>query len=350
MPIRRAGALTRLATGPTATPPALPLLFSLLSLFSLFSLPAFAAGAGAAAAQDSSAQDAPPPAQDAPALRITFLDVGQADAIVVRAPEGQVALIDAGRGAPLGLLAEMGIEGIDLLVATHPHADHIGGMAGVLDAIPVRFYMDNGQPHTTATYAHLLRTLQRHTEVTYLAAEPRAISLGSARIDVLPLPAADAEDLNDRSVGLVVTYGSFRALLSGDSEVGELGHFLARGVVPDVTLLKAPHHGSDNGFTGEFLAAARPEAVVVSVGTNSYGHPRQEAMSAYAAVAEGVYRTDLHGHVTVLGYEDGRFEVFSGADLVAEGRERGDAVWNNDGDMATLYDRSGTVVLRYTYE
>jgi hypothetical protein len=90
--------------------------------------------------------------------------------------------------------------------------------------------------------------------------------------------------------------------------------------------------------------------VVVSVGTNSYGHPRQEAMSAYAAVAEGVYRTDLHGHVTVLGYPDGRFEVFSGADLVAEGRERGSAVWNNDGDTATLYDRSGTVVLRYTYE
>ena len=317
----------RLATGPTATPPTLPLLFLLLSLFAL---PEFAAGPGAAAAQDSpaqdsSSQDAPPSAQDAPALRITFLDVGQADAIVVRAPEGQVALIDAGQSAPLGLLAEMGIDGIDLLVATHPHADHIGGMAGVLDAIPVRFYMDNGQPHTTATYAHLLRTLQRHTEVTYLAAEPRAVSLGSARIDVLPLPAGEAEDLNDRSVGLVVTYGSFRAFLSGDSEVGELGHFLARGVVPDVTLLKAPHHGSDNGFTGEFLAAARPEAVVVSVGTNGYGHPRPEAMSAYAAVAEGVYRTDLHGHVTVLGYEDGRFEVFSGADLVAEGRERGDA-------------------------
>jgi competence protein ComEC len=299
-------------------------------LLSLFALPEFAAGPGAAAAQDSpvqdsSSQDAPPSAQDAPALRVTFLDVGQADAIVVRAPEGQVALIDAGQSAPLGLLAEMGIDGIDLLVATHPHADHIGGMAGVLDAIPVRFYMDNGQPHTTATYAHLLRTLQRHTEVTYLAAEPRAVSLGSARIDVLPLPAGEAEDLNDRSVGLVVTYGSFRAFLSGDSEVGELGHFLARGVVPDVTLLKAPHHGSDNGFTGEFLAAARPEAVVVSVGTNGYGHPRPEAMSAYAAVAEGVYRTDLHGHVTVLGYEDGRFEVFSGADLVAEGRERGDA-------------------------
>ena len=263
--------------------------------------------------------------QDEPFVQITFLDVGQADAIVIRAPEGQTALIDAGRSDPLQLLRDMGIDQIDLLVATHPHADHIGGMTAVLNAMPVRFYMDNGQPHTTATYQRLLFTLQRQTDMTYLAAEPRTISLGSVQLEVLPLPPIDAVDHNNRSVGLVLRFGSFTAFLSGDSEVQELTHFLAQGVVPDVTLLKAPHHGSANGFTRDFLQTSRPEVVVISVGGNNYGHPRPEAVYAYEAVAEGVYRTDFHGHVTVRGYEDGRYEVLAGLQEVGSGRERGDA-------------------------
>ena len=270
----------------------------------------------------SSAQRAP---QEDPFVQITFLNVGQADAVIIRAPEGQTALIDAGRSDPLQLLNDMDIDQIDLLVATHPHADHIGGMADVLNAMPVRFYMDNGQPHTTATYRRLLFTLQQLTDVTYLAAEPRKISLGSAELEVLPLPAIDAVDHNDRSVGLVLRFGAFTAFLSGDSEVQELTHFLRAGVVPDVTLLKAPHHGSDNGFTPDFLQTSRPEVVVISVGSNSYGHPRPEALYAYETVAEGVYRTDFHGHVTVLGYEDGRYEVLAGQDIVASGRERAEA-------------------------
>ena len=254
-----------------------------------------------------------PPHPD-PSVQITFLDVGQADAVLIRAPDGQTALIDAGRTNPVYLLRDMGIDNIDLLVATHPHADHIGGMVDVLNAIPVRFYMDNGQPHTTATYRSLLSTLQQRTDITYLAAKPRTISLGSAEIEVLPLPPMNGVDHNNRSVGLVFRFGSFTAFLSGDSEVQELTHFLRQRVVPDVTLLKAPHHGSDNGFTRDFLQTSRPEVVVISVGGNSYGHPRPEALYAYEAVAEGVYRTDLHGHVTILGYEDGRYEVLAGQD------------------------------------
>ena len=260
--------------------------------------------------------------QDDPYVQITFLDVGQADAVVIRAPEGQTALIDAGQSEVLQLLREMGIGEIGLAVATHPHADHIGGMADVLNGLPVRFYMDNGQPHTTATYRRLLQTLQEQTDITYLAAEPRTISLGSAELEVLPLPPPDPDDLNNRSVGLVLRFGSFTAFFSGDSEIEELTHFLALGVVPDVTLLKAPHHGSDNGFTPDFLQASRPEVVVISVGDNTYGHPRREALDAYEGVAEGVFRTDRSGHVTVLGYADGRYVVLSGQDTIASGCER----------------------------
>jgi beta-lactamase superfamily II metal-dependent hydrolase len=162
----------------------------------------------------------------------------------------------------------MGVEQVDLLVASHPHADHIGGMLDVLNAMPVRFFMDNGQPHTTATYRGLMSALEAREDIVYLQATPRTLSLGSAEIEVLPFPPYGT-DINDRSVGLVIRYGRFTAFLSGDSERGELDHFVSAGAVPDVTLLKAPHHGSDNGFTPGFLRAARPDLVVISVGDNS---------------------------------------------------------------------------------
>jgi beta-lactamase superfamily II metal-dependent hydrolase len=244
----------------------------------------------------------------APALEITFLDVGQGDAVLVRAPEGQTALVDAGPDAPLGALAALGVGRIDLLVATHPHADHIGGMADVLGSLPVRFYMDNGQPHTTATYRNLLALLERRTDVTYLAAEPRTVSLGSVAVEVVPLPPLDVEH-NNRSVALVVRFGSFRAFLSGDSETEELSWLVEQGAVPDVTLLKAAHHGSDNGVTRPFLDRARPEVVVISVGNNGYGHPMRGALAMYSSYARSIYRTDLHGAVTVRGYQDGSYEV-----------------------------------------
>jgi beta-lactamase superfamily II metal-dependent hydrolase len=255
----------------------------------------------------------------APAVEIAFLDVGQGDAVLVRAPEGQTALVDAGADAPLDELAARGIAQIDLLVATHPHADHIGGMLDVLSQIPVRFYMDNGQPHTTATYRDLLATLERRTDVTYLAAEPRTVNLGSVALDVLPLPPLEVEH-NNRSVGLVVRFGAFRAFLSGDSETEELTWLLEHDAVPDVTLLKAPHHGSDNGFTRPFLERSSPEVVAISVGQNSYGHPGRDALAAYTTIAREVYRTDLHGTVTVRGYADGSYEVVTDARPVARAR------------------------------
>ncbi|HKJ00821.1 MAG TPA: MBL fold metallo-hydrolase, partial [Longimicrobiales bacterium] len=245
-------------------------------------------------------------------IRLTFLDVGQGDAVLVRSPTGQTALIDAGRdGDVVPLLRSLDVEEIDLLVATHPHADHIGGMPGVLAAIPVRFFMDNGQPYTTATYRALLAALEARPDITYLQATPRTVSMGDAEIQVLALPPPGTP-ANDRSVGLVIRYGSFTAFLSGDSERAELTYFLNAGAVPDVDVLKAPHHGSDNGFTADFLRAARPQVVVVSVGSNAYGHPMPGALAAYASVAAEVHRTDREGSITVEGFSDGTFRVFAG--------------------------------------
>jgi beta-lactamase superfamily II metal-dependent hydrolase len=265
------------------------------------------------------------PAQVDESVRITFLDVGQGDAVLIQSPEGQTALVDAGWSSPLTDLRALDVDELDLLVATHPHADHIGGMADVINSIPVRFYMDNGQTHTTATYQGLASTLQQRTDITYLIAESRSISLGSVEIEVLPLLPVTSTDFNNRSVGLVVRYGEFAAFLSGDSEIEELSFWTQQDVVPDVTVLKAAHHGSYNGFTSEFLEDAEPEVIAISVGSNTYGHPHAEALEAYTSAAETVLRTDLDGQITIVGYEDGRYEVVLGEEVTAmvQGRSVG---------------------------
>jgi beta-lactamase superfamily II metal-dependent hydrolase len=247
-------------------------------------------------------------------VEVIFLDVGQGDAVLIRAPEGQTALIDAGPGGDAtAALAALGVSSLDLLVASHPHADHIGGMLRIIESMPVRFYMDNGQPYTTVTYSRVMQALQRRPEITYLEAVPRTLQLGSVSIEVLPLPADDGSNPNNQSVALVVGYGAFKAFLSGDSEMDELMHFVRSGAAVDVTLMKAPHHGSSDAVSEAFLAVARPEVVVISVGDgNTYGHPSASALTAYPRAGAQVFRTDRHGQVTVSGYDDGTYEVTVG--------------------------------------
>ena len=252
-------------------------------------------------------------------LELIFLDVGQGDAIVIRSPEGKVALVDAGPSAEIvGLLYSHGIDSIDIAIASHPHADHIGGMAGVIRSIPVRYYMDNGVPHTTATYQQLLRILRR-SSITYLEATQRTIQLGSVDLHVLPLPSGGDWSLNDQSIGLVVQFGEFTALLTGDSEVGELNHFLSHGVA-DVKVLKAAHHGSRDGVIPAWLSATKPKVVVISVGAdNPYRHPDAWALRYYEAAASEVYRTDRDGEVKVIAAADGGYAVSTGRRAIAPG-------------------------------
>jgi beta-lactamase superfamily II metal-dependent hydrolase len=281
-------------------------------------------------------------------VEILFLDVGQGDAIVVRSPDGTVALVDAGPdGTVVDLLRRHGILGIDIAIATHAHADHIGGMEQVIQSLPIRYYTDNGIPHTNATYRSLMQALQA-SDIKYLEAQERSVSLGT--VDLTLLPPLGTGDQNSNSVGVLVEYGEFKALLTGDSEIEELQHFLSHGV-PDVTVLKAPHHGSRDGLTPEWLNATKPEVVVVSCGLdNPYGHPHQWALRYYRTVAKQVYRTDLDGAVLVLGARDGTYTVKTDRNTDSLlFMDSGRAVRINDGDVATLYNNAGRVMATYVY-
>ncbi|MGI8499449.1 MAG: ComEC/Rec2 family competence protein [Gemmatimonadaceae bacterium] len=251
---------------------------------------------------------ASPPARTGE-LRLTQLDVGQGDAALIITPEGKKLLIDAGP-SPSQLLDELRrrhIDTIDLVVASHAHADHIGGMAAVLSGIAVRAYMDNGLPATTATYQNTLRALER-SGARYLNATERTISLGTLTVHVLPL-SPTFHDQNNSSVGLLLDFGDFRALYTGDSEVGELDWWLAARLIRPVTMVKVAHHGGRNGTDEPWARATRPAIVLISVGDNSYGHPTVRTREIWEHAGATVYRTDRDGTIVIDAARDGRMHI-----------------------------------------
>jgi beta-lactamase superfamily II metal-dependent hydrolase len=246
-------------------------------------------------------------------VTIEFLEVGQGDAAIITTAEERHVLIDAGPSADgvASLLRRRGIDTLDLVVASHNHADHIGGMAAVLRSVFVRAYLDNGVPTTTATYARTLRALEdRGTR--YLKASPRRITVGSVVLRVLPMPPRRREyDQNDQSVGLMLEYGLFRALFAGDGEQLQREYWRS-GNQLRAHVLKVSHHGAANGTDASWLESVQPSLAVISVGArNSYGHPARRTVELLRARGIRTLRTDQEGLITVIGHPSGSFELGS---------------------------------------
>lgn len=243
-------------------------------------------------------------------LEIHFLDVGQADAALIRLG-GEAVLVDASRGRDIVLwLDDFGVDTLLAVIASHNHADHIGGMPAVLSDHPVRRYLANGRAPENQVAEEVEAILaERGIEAPAPPWEP--IRLGDARITVFPtaLRGHDVSE-NNSSLGVLVERGRFKALLTGDSEVDELNAWLKSGIIPDLDLLKAAHHGARDAVTPGWLQRTRPEVVVISVGRdNPYGHPHPWAMRYYLAGNRTVYRTDMDGTVVVVVDRGGRYAV-----------------------------------------
>jgi competence protein ComEC len=248
--------------------------------------------------------DALPPDTTATApLELHFLDVGQGDAVLIRAPDGRAVLYDGGEHGDrlLAHLEELGVESLELVVASHNHADHIGGLVAAVERYRPRFVLENGIPHTTRTYERFLRAVAEAGS-QLLAPSRRVIMLDSVRLTVIPPPGVARMGHNDNSVGLLIEYGAFRATLLGDSEPAQQAWWLEHhgDLFEPVHVHKSSHHGSARGDTPEMMRALRPEVVVIGVGAgNRYGHPTDAALALYGDVGAAVYRTDRHGTVTV---------------------------------------------------
>lgn len=240
-------------------------------------------------------------------VTVDFLDVGQGDAILIRGG-GRTVLIDAGesRARVDEQLIALDVGKLDLVVATHPHADHVGGMEVVVRSFEIGVYLDNGLPHTTATYNDLMAALEEQGVRYKPARSGQHIKLGDeAMLHVLfpnETPLKDTRsDLNSNSVVLWLQHGTMDFLFTGDAEEPTEQALLAAGLPEGIEVLKVAHHGSSHSSTSTFLNALSPDFAVISCGSgNRYGHPDPEALTRLKQAGATVFRTDLSGHVRAI--------------------------------------------------
>lgn len=249
-------------------------------------------------------------AQTGNELKIVFIDVGQGDSTLIVLPNGRTMLTDGGERNQsqtiLDTLEEHGISQLDVMVATHPHADHIGGLIGVINEIPVGTVYDSGQVHTTRTFEDFLNAIDLHQISLATLRDGDTINLdASVSLEVLNPPvslpegAHNAQEFNNNSVVIKLTYGEFTAIFPGDIEQ-EAESVLAEGDI-DVDVMLASHHGSGGSSMLPYLNAATPEVVVVYAGAgNPYGHPHQDALDRIeSSGVEHIFRTDIDGSMVL---------------------------------------------------
>ncbi len=256
----------------------------------------------------------PLPADDLPENTdaVHFIDVGQADATLLQSG-GEYCLVDAGdtdsEQKLMAYLEERGVTHLKLLVMSHPHADHIGSMAAVLEKIEVEQVLlpdfDKAPYPTTRLFEKVMDAFEASGAVVTTAAPGQSFSVGSGSLQVLAA-GVETDNYNDLSQVLLFESGELSVLLSGDGEKPVEQAALEAGVVPQADVFKAAHHGSDTSNTMEFLQAIQPRYVAISCGLgNSYGHPHAEPLARFEQVGAQVLRTDQDGSVVIAAAENG---------------------------------------------
>jgi len=235
-------------------------------------------------------------------MQVHFIDVGQGDSILIESPSGKTMLIDGGvKGAGqqiVSYLKELGINKLDIVVATHPDADHIGGLIPVLDNMTIEQFYDSGKVHTSQTFEEMLTRIDEKNIPYHVPKIGDDIEFDKD-VNVKVLNANDqATDNNDASIVLKMTYGNVSFLLTGDAGVALEKEMLQYDV--KATVLKAGHHGSNTSSSEEFIQAVKPEVTILSYGEdNKYGHPHAEIVDRLQAIGSKIYATADLGTITV---------------------------------------------------
>jgi competence protein ComEC len=264
-------------------------------VFALALVLVFSAGCGFFGGQIS-------PAPTDASLTVTFLDVGQADCTLVQ-DHGKTLLIDAGTndGAKklVSTLRQKGVRKIDMLVGTHPHEDHIGGMDSVIQNFTIGAVFMPDVTNTTKTFNDVMVAISSKGLKISVPRPGDSFMLGQSAGTFLAPNSPKYEDLNDYSIVIRLQFENTSFLFTGDAQTLSEQEMLARGFNLKSDVLKVGHHGSYTSTSPPFLAAVSPRYAVIMVGKgNDYGHPHQETLQKLSAAGVQIYRTDLNGDIT----------------------------------------------------
>jgi competence protein ComEC len=244
-------------------------------------------------------------------LHVHFLDVGQGDATFITTPGGRQILIDGGAypsvlGERLGDRMPFWDRSLDLVVASHPDADHVAGLPGLFDRYRVGRLLTNGQRAESGAFQSLLVAAARSGTAVQAATAGTILVVDGVRLEILHPPpeftlSAGAEHDNERSLGLRLVYGDFSLLLTGDAEAAAERAMLGSGRDLSALVYQAGHHGANTSSSAAFLGAVQPQVVVVSVGAeNRFGHPHPEALRRVERAGASLLRTDELGSIEVI--------------------------------------------------
>jgi len=236
-------------------------------------------------------------------LRVYFLDVGQGDSEVLTLGD-KAMLIDAGTTASTATLLSdirsIGVTKFDVVIGTHPHEDHIGGMAAVINQFGVSYIYMPKVSTTTKTFTDMLTAIKNKGLSVSSPTPGNTFTLGAAQCTILAPNSPTYTDLNSYSIVIRLVYGSTSFLFTGDAQTDSEQEMLSKGYNLKADVLKVGHHGSSTSTSPAFLQAVSPKYAVIEVGAgNVYGHPAQTTLTKLANIGATVYRTDLNGIVTV---------------------------------------------------
>lgn len=257
-----------------------------------------------------------------PGLHVDLLDVGHGDAALITSPTGKTVLVDggmeeAGPGIVSFLRGKKACP-LDMILLTHRHADHLGGLAHVVESCGTRLYLDAPYPHESSIYAKLLRVLESQHVPVRQAERGRVIDLGDgARLLLLGPPSPTIvggdSDVNANSVVSRLDYGNGSVLFAADAEELAETWLLGSGASLRAAVLKVGHHGGRHSSTLKFLQAISPLAAIISTESGDAKHPHPETLARLAQVGAQVFRTDLDGTIAV---------EMDGASVTVRGRAR----------------------------
>lgn len=256
-------------------------------------------------------------------LEVHHINVGQGESIYIELPDGSDVLIDAGKsnyGSTVVNYLKEQEKNIDIeyLIATHPDADHIGGMSEVFKQLNVKnFIYPTDAPHDTKTWQNVLSLADSEGCTIKDSTPGTTFNIGGATMKFIQ-PSVDYRDNNDDSVVTYLEYKDVNFMFTGDIEAEAEKDMVAQNLVIDVDFMSVPHHGSKGSSTEAFLAKAKPEYAIVSVGAdNSYGHPSADALNRYNAIGSKVYRTDQLGNIVIK--TDGKTATINGNNVDTSG-------------------------------